>query len=255
MIASSHLFRINEINLIKDVPFHTHSHTEIVYVLKGDCEIEVDSLQWKNDGKPGDLFILPASAPHNQINKKETTTLYWVFKTDQFDTRHPLLISFPPNSVKGKLIRRWANDLHELEASNSAEGLVNSLLVSILELIKQEISLLGTFSPPVNAAKNYIQIHFLKILSIKTLANITHFSESHLLARFKKEVGVSPIQYQIDLKLKKAKDLLMDPYLSVKEVALKCGFEDINYFGRLFRKHHGLTPGQWKKSNISKRKI
>jgi AraC-like DNA-binding protein len=252
MIASSHLHRISEITLTKDVPFHSHPSTEIVFVLKGDCEIEIKSLTWKRDGKPGDIFILPNSVAHNQINRQETTTIYWVFKTDQFDTRNPLHISFPPKSVKGKLIKNWANDLLQLESSGSSEALLNSFLISILELIKEEITLLGTFSPPINATKSYIQNHFLEILSIEALASIAHLSASHLLARFKKEVGVSPIQYQIDLKLRKAKDLLTDPYLSVKEIALQCGFEDINYFGRLFRKHHHLTPGQWRLKSNSK---
>lgn len=252
MITSSQLYRISEITLIKDVPFHTHPNTEIVFVLKGDCEIEIESLSWKRKGKSGDIFILPDSIAHNQINHKETTTIYWVFKTDQFDTHNPMHISFPPKTVKGKLIKNWAKDLMQLEANGSTEVLLNSFLISILELIKQEITLLGAFSPPINATKNYIQNHFLEILSIKVLADIACLSESHLLARFKKEVGVSPIQHQIELKLRKAKDLLTDPYLSVKEIALQCGFEDINYFGRLFRKHHQLTPGQWRTKSKSK---
>ena len=252
MITDSHLFRINEVTLVKDVPFHTHENTEIVLVLKGECEIEIPDLQWKAHGEPGAIFILPGTIPHNQINIKETTTLYWIFKTDLFDAHHPLVISFPPKSVKGKLINRWANDLHQLESSGSSEPLLNSFLISILELIKQEITLQGNFSPAIKEIKSYIQNHFMETISIETLANIAHLSESHLLARFKKEVGISPIQYQINLKLRKAKDLLTDPYLSVKEVALQCGFEDINYFGRLFRKHHQTSPGEWRKKSFSR---
>jgi AraC-like DNA-binding protein len=252
MMPTTELFRIHEIDLIKDVDFHIHTEPEIVLILNGHCEIEIKELDWKKEGRPGDVFILPANIPHNQKNIKPTKTLFWIFNTKKISLTKPIMISFVSNASRKNLVKKWALDLYHLDKSGASDSLQNGLLDTILEVLKEEISPEKSYSPPISKCVANLQENFLDNISIEQLAKISHLSESHLLSRFKNEVGVSPIQFQINLKLRKAKDLLMDPYLSVKEIGMQCGFEDINYFGRLFKKHLQISPGDWRKSFLTK---
>jgi AraC-like DNA-binding protein len=63
---------------------------------------------------------------------------------------------------------------------------------------------------------------------------------------FKEIAGVSPIQYLIGLRLKKACDLLEHSSKSVLEIALDCGFENISYFIRKFKEVKGCTPKEYR---------
>ena len=61
-----------------------------------------------------------------------------------------------------------------------------------------------------------------------------------------KYTGLTPYQYFLQLRIHRAKELLQDPRLSVKEVSARMMFENQYYFSRLFRKKTGLSPTQWR---------
>jgi transcriptional regulator GlxA family with amidase domain len=67
--------------------------------------------------------------------------------------------------------------------------------------------------------------------------------------KFKEYTGVSPAQYQINLRINKAKDLLVTSKQSLKEIANDLGFESADYFYRLFKKKTGYTPSDYREKN------
>jgi AraC-like DNA-binding protein len=65
---------------------------------------------------------------------------------------------------------------------------------------------------------------------------------------FKKYTGVPPVQYHLDLKVLRAKELLLYSDKSVKEISYELGFQSIYYFSRVFKNKLGLAPSEIRKS-------
>jgi AraC-like DNA-binding protein len=95
----------------------------------------------------------------------------------------------------------------------------------------------------------HIQSHPADHLSLKTAAHITGRSPSTVSRLFKKATGRSFKQYQVWFRLKQACSLLIStPNQPISEIAEAVGFEDSLYFSRLFNRHLGLTPSDYRKS-------
>jgi iron complex transport system substrate-binding protein len=92
----------------------------------------------------------------------------------------------------------------------------------------------------------YIHEHFGQNISMETMAHLFHYSTHHLARVFKRKYGCSPIDYVIQTRILRAKALLVDTGLPIREVAENVGYKDLYYFSRLFKKVTGETPAQFK---------
>ncbi|MBL1410569.1 AraC family transcriptional regulator [Sphingobacterium faecale] len=90
--------------------------------------------------------------------------------------------------------------------------------------------------------KEFVHRHITEKLTLDTLEKVANMSKSSIARMFKQELGVSPMEYVIRQRLVKAKELLMSAR-SVKEACFGAGFNDVNYFVRLFKSREGITPG------------
>ncbi len=86
-------------------------------------------------------------------------------------------------------------------------------------------------------------------LSITELANRCNMSEVYFRKLFLKQIGTSPKQYILDVRIEKAKQLLSDGVLKVGAISEKCGFTNQYHFSRIFRQKTGLTPTEYMKQN------
>lgn len=96
-------------------------------------------------------------------------------------------------------------------------------------------------------AREYIERHFAKDLSLEGLAALCNMSATNFRREWKKRYLESPLQYRDGLRIYYAKEHLRSGYYTISEIAERCGFEDPSYFTRFFKKHTGLTPGEAKK--------
>ena len=90
--------------------------------------------------------------------------------------------------------------------------------------------------------EQYIRTHYAEKLTLKKIAGDLSYSPSYCDALFKKEKGESIINYLIDHRLNKAKELLLENRLPLTEISDCTGFSDYNYFSRQFKKRTGVTP-------------
>lgn len=93
----------------------------------------------------------------------------------------------------------------------------------------------------------YIHDHYNSEIKIPELASMENLSNSRYVARFTSAVGRSPMQYIVELRLRCACDLLENTDMSVKEVASLSGYDDPHFFSKLFKKHIGLSPSEYRK--------
>lgn len=95
-------------------------------------------------------------------------------------------------------------------------------------------------------AKEYIDANCEKPITIKHLAKLCRMSETNFRRAFLSALGETPIRYRDRLLIGLAKDYLVSGFYSVTETAERCGFEDTSYFCRFFKKHTGVSPGEFK---------
>lgn len=99
-------------------------------------------------------------------------------------------------------------------------------------------------------ATNYLENNFSDpLISNTLLADKCNISEVYFRRLFKKRFGLSPKQYVLELRIRKAKQLLLDGNIPVTKVSELCGFTNPYHFSRAFHKITGLSPTQYKKEN------
>lgn len=86
-------------------------------------------------------------------------------------------------------------------------------------------------------------------IGVEDMARVAKMSRYYFTRKFGKKRGISPGQFLASLRLDEAKRLLSHGGLTVKEVAMQCGYSDANYFGKVFRKNLGISPGALRFAN------
>lgn len=159
---------------------------------------------------------------------------------------------------------RLANDLHgfilpEPLQSNWFEHLrgVRTMpeLISIMNEVESNLIAIDTLTEiPVNSllvqkAVRMIQDRYVDGVTLDEIAGSLHVSTAYLSGQFNKEVGQPFSSYIRDLRLRKAKELLLGNGLRTFEIALRVGYPDPKYFSRVFKEATGMSPGEYQKFN------
>lgn len=99
----------------------------------------------------------------------------------------------------------------------------------------------------VQRVKALIESSIDRDLTVSEMARFVNLSVSHLQHLFKHEMGQSPAQYVQELRLMRAKDLLENSSLSIKQIMFRVGAKDRSNFERRFKQAYKLTPVQYRK--------
>jgi AraC-like DNA-binding protein len=108
----------------------------------------------------------------------------------------------------------------------------------------------GDYSPLITGVMQQALLHLDGEFSLCTLAADAGVTLPYLSARFKKEVGVSFSDWLRQVRVERAKELLLQPELRVSEVAERVGLLDPSYFIRVFRRETGQTPGEYRSRTV-----
>lgn len=240
-----------------------HKDLELLLTLEGSTTLVVDGETWET--KPGVLYFINPYQIHSMhvatppsrydclvipINLLAlprghaiTTDLIGpIFNGERRfvrQTEDPILID---------LFRR-ITAIYDQKEQNAAT--IMAYLLLLLDR-SQKIGLLTetTSSPtiPIRKAIDYIQSNFNKRISLSDIAESAGMNTKYFCSYFKKHTLTTPITYITTLRIRHAKTLLRERQLSVLEIALSCGFDNVSYFIRKFKDATGQTPVQYRKS-------
>jgi AraC-like DNA-binding protein len=96
----------------------------------------------------------------------------------------------------------------------------------------------------IEQALAFIHTHYMDSLNLRKLAERHGLSPKSFSYLFHKYIGVSPIDYLIQHRMKRAQELLEMSSYSIRQIAASVGYEDALYFSRLYKKHYGTAPSQ-----------
>ncbi len=98
----------------------------------------------------------------------------------------------------------------------------------------------------VEAVQRHIDAHLGDDLDLATLAALAHTSPFHFSRLFRAVTGLPPHRYLRRARLERAKQLLTDGDATITTVANQVGFSSVSHFIAAFRRHTGITPGQYR---------
>lgn len=102
----------------------------------------------------------------------------------------------------------------------------------------------------VARAQHYIEQHFAEKITVSDLSKLGHLSAASLNRKFKVEVGKTPIEYLIQLRIERAKTLLRRKNIAITDIALRCGFSSNSHFTACFVKNTNTTPSEYQSKYI-----
>lgn len=256
-----------------------HSHedfSELVIVLDGSAVHVVDNERFEIS--KGDVFVMNEGTFHGYENPENFKICNIMFRTDNFisenyDIRklsgfHALFLLEPKyNSENGfqsrlKLSPAAFSQVEQLiksasdELNSGAHGRKTMVRSYFLQLIVILSRLYGSNVhhreiEGISKAAAFMESHYAEDITAERLLQVSHYSQRHFIRLFSATYEKTPQQYLLSIRLRHACVMLKEKNFSITEIATRCGFNDSNYFCRIFKKNMGMTPGVYRKSGIT----
>lgn len=132
---------------------------------------------------------------------------------------------------------------------------IDNLKISMYENKTKEISDTEKSDERViSSITRYMQEHLSEEISLSVLADIFHLNPQYISQLFKNEIGVGFLAYLTNIRIEKAKKLLLSTSLSVTEIAEHTGYSDYRVFTKVFKKTEGITPSQFRRKFLEREK-
>ena len=252
---------------------HRHEFLEVVIILSGEGVHTTGRV--RHPSQAGDVLVIPRSRSHGFERTRGLNLVNILIREDtlprlardlrQLPGYHALFaveserwrqktyasrLHLNPSELS--LVSEWADRLEE-ESRHVGEGgdvLAEAYLVLILGLLaRRQGSPVRSASRPasgIGRLLSWIEAHLHEPLSVPMLAARVGMSVRSLHRHFESAMGVTPFDYVLGQRIALAKEMLAeDPAARIGEVAARCGFDDSNYFSRVFRSRAGVAPREF----------
>lgn len=244
---------------------HHHDFFEISIILQGESLYLIDN-EWRTV-RSGDILLFNPGVDHAEKQLLNTYSHQLHIGIRNFKLHGLAQNHFPTTqsllSMQDSQLKIFDKAWQLIEEFNQQQtnfnlmgkALVMEMMILILRILEKKERL----SDETQASQNdrmhqvvqlimtYMENNYAKDISIEQLATLYYVSPTYLSKIFKDLTGFSPINYLIQIRLKKAHELLMTDDLTVKEVAKAVGYEDAYHFSKSFKKHFGTSPSLVKK--------
>lgn len=250
-----HSVRANVMQLPLEACRHHHRHHQLVVGLRGHAEIDVEGLGARLDSTHA--CIVPTDARHDYFGNQRNHVL--VINLDRecpltCDPLHPEYNSLAPLFEKPRLvvIDKQLQMLvqacsREMSADQQPDSLKRHFAAGIMHCLSLRLDRKGlrrvrSHALDLGTIDRFLETHMHEKLSVADLAAVACLSVSHFHELFRGITGMSPHQYVIEARLKRARHLLLETRLSLAEISLQVGFSSQSALTSAFRRHHQVTP-------------
>ena len=240
---------------------HTHNHVELFYIIGGKGQFLInDQLYPVNTNH---LVIINPNVIHTEVSLNAQPLEYIVLGVDGIELsisgtsngQFCILDHFESLDMASCL----RNILREMEMKQPGyedvcqafmEILIIRLMRSTGLSLPSETSAVST-NRQCAAVRRYIDLHFKEALTLEQLAEEGHMNKFYLSHAFKREYGVSPINYMISRRIEESKYLLAETDLSLSQIAQLLGFSSLSYFSQVFHRTQNISPKEYRQSQKS----
>ena len=238
---------------------HTHPFTELFYVVDGKGEFNIQSQRFPV--KANDFVIINPQVEHTELSSPDEPLEYIVLGINglSFSNLTPVSEGGHPFSFfnlrdEQKDILRYLNAMVQEATSQSmsyelvCHNLLEILLIKILrhQHFDLEVGKQSKATKDISFIKHYLETYYHESIQLEDLASMTHLSRFYISHSFKKEIGMSPMEYLIAIRIKESKILLRTTNYSISQVADIVGFTTPTYFSKQFRKSTGISPTDYR---------
>jgi len=237
---------------------HAHSYAELFYIVGGDGQFRIEDDLYPV--RANQLVIVNPNVIHTEVSYDAHPLEYIVLGIEGLE------LSVTQNAASrfcildyqgsGDVLTCMRHILRETESRQTGYELVCQAYMEILIIRvtrSTSLSVAATAALPMAsrqcaAIRHYIDAHYKEPLDLDTLAGEAHVSKYYLAHAFKREYGISPINYLIGRRIEESRYLLRETDLSLSQIARLLGFSSASYFSQSFRRAEGMTPMDYRKT-------
>ena len=237
---------------------HTHNHMELFYIVGGKGQFLIQDQLYPVNAN--NLVIINPNVTHTEVSLNAQPLEYIVLGVEGIELKpgdtaggqFSILDQFESVEISGCL----RNILREMELKNTGYEDVCQAYMEILIIRLMRNTALAIPAEPQTVSANrqcaairrYIDLHFKEPLTLELLAEEGHMNKYYLSHAFKREYGISPINYMISRRIEESKYLLAETDLSLSQIAQLLGFSSLSYFSQVFRKTQSLSPMEYRQN-------
>lgn len=233
-----------------DVRWHCHEHWELVYCTSGE-----GAFRFENGAimkyKEGDIVVIPPREIHTNCSTDGFTNIHMTLEEPSFPYRSVFRISDDDSRrLRNAFVEARTFFMTDIQKRELVLTALGDLIAAYIVVNRSNTE----FSEPVERIRaSIVQNYTRPDYALDEVIREMPFHYDYLRKLFKKEMGMSPLEFMTDLRMKAAEKLLTSMWTneySISEIAQMCGYEDSLYFSRVFKKRFGCAP-----SSFSKRKF
>ncbi|TCV68613.1 AraC family transcriptional regulator [Neorhizobium sp. S3-V5DH] len=233
------------------IPFTVLQHT-----ISGSGRLRYQNRNYRLQA--GDTFLL--LVPHNHrywLEKNERWEYFWISMHGEETLRiHKMVLALagPVLKLQPSTIDHLADCSLRLVKGATTPGVASAIAYEAAMALYDDVFGSPAFAAEQSAMQpviDHINANLDKPLPVGELAEIVGLSRAHFSRSFAESEGVPPAEYVLQQRLQRAAKLLTKgDFLPVKEVSIMCGFDDPNYFAKVFRRVYGITPTEFRTTGM-----
>lgn len=252
------------------IPVHWHDELEIIYVKSGFLTVNISGENYI--GKPGDAFVVSPGNLHFMGSQTGTVDYftflfplkYIAFRTDDMlddklieplNSGHLMISPEIKDTVKEQceqLAGVYAAEIDKSESKITSQIRKKIVLLQFIHELWKKGFIVENDTTGRNTVEkemvSYIQQNYTGKILLREFGEQFHLSEKYISRYFKEHFHITLSQYVTYLRLEHAKQMLQETDISVTEVAMQSGYQNISYFIRSFKKTYGVSPLKYRKS-------